>query len=144
MSKNKNTITHFKTPGHAASTINRATAAVVADPKCRMSPASRGSSKANADGAYTSTTSTPSFAAARAAAAFASNTLGEVIARLARAAPKGTSTARCAPCSFIEEPARGHADRPRKCSGKTCVVDAKTTRWNFCDANRRTCSTAAS
>ena len=98
--------------------------AVVADPKCRMSPASRGSSKANADGAYTSTTSSSSFAAARAAAAFASKTLGEVIARLARAALKGTSTARCAPCSFMEEPARGHADRPKKCSGRLPVVEA--------------------
>ena len=114
-----NTITHFKTPGHAASTSSRATAAVVADPKCRMSPGSRGSSNARAEGAYTSTTGTPTRAAARAAALFASKTLGEVIARLARAALKGTSTARCAPCSFMEEPARGHADRPRKCSGKT-------------------------
>ena len=66
-----NTTTYFKTPGHAASTSSRATAAVVADPKCRMSPASRGSSKANEDGAYTSTRATPTLAAARAAAAFA-------------------------------------------------------------------------
>ena len=115
------------TPGHAASTSSRATAAVVAEPKCRMSPASRGSSKANADGACTSTTHATR-AAARAAAAFASKTRRRRRRALGPRRSQRHVDGAVRPLQFIEEPARGHADRPRKCSGKTCVVDAKTTR----------------